>query len=100
MRGFIAAASLDLSLPWATSLKDRRKPVAGMRERLRRMGISCTDISAEASVRHARLVLAATGESATAAEARIAEAIELVDAHPDLVMASPTVLVHSFDELD
>lgn len=67
--GFICVVTVDLHLPTATSLKDKRKPLAGLKAAvIRATGCSVSEVDHHDRIRRARISLAALG--AGAAEAR------------------------------
>ncbi|MEM9038024.1 MAG: DUF503 domain-containing protein [Actinomycetota bacterium] len=85
MSGYVLAVEVDLHVPAARSLKDKRQALRPVLDRLRaRLPVSVAETDGQDSWQVATIVVAVAASSATMAEELIDEAERTVWSRPDL----------------
>lgn len=76
----IGVLTLDLHIPQAQSLKDRRQVVRALKDKLRRLNVSVAEINDGGQWQRAELAIAVAASNKTRAEQTLAQAEELAEA--------------------
>lgn len=98
MSGYVLAVEIDLHVPAAQSLKDKRQALRPVLDRLRsRLPVSVAETGSQDSWHTAALVVAVASSSVTQAEELIDEAERTVWSRPDLEVTSTRRTWMEFD---
>lgn len=81
---WLVLASIELRLPGSRSLKDKRRTVRSIADRLRRAGLSAAEVEGQGDSRHAVVGVAGCFATRAEAERALQRAQEEVDSHPEV----------------
>ena len=85
----VALLSLELHVPHARSLKDKRAVVRSVKDRLRRFNVSVAEVDHQSLLQRCGLGIAAAGVSQVDVERLLRGAVDEVERHdPGLVIAT------------
>ena len=85
----VALLSLEIHVPHARSLKDKRAVVRSVKDRLRRFNVSVAEIDHQSLRQRCRLGIAAVGGSRVDVERLLGGAVDEIERHdPGLVIAT------------
>ena len=85
----VALLSLEIHVPGARSLKDKRAVVRSVKDRLRRFNVSVAEIDHQSLHQRCRLGIAAAGVSRVDVERLLGGAVDEIERHdPGLIIAT------------
>ena len=85
----VALLSLEIHVPHARSLKDKRAVVRSVKDRLRRFNVSVAEVEHQDLLQRCRLGVAAAGVSQVDVERLLGGAVDAIERHdPGLVIAT------------
>ena len=89
MATVVAVLTVDIHVPEARSLKDRRSVVRSVKDRLRRLNVSVAELDGQALRQRCQLAVAAAGGTRTVVE-------QLLDAaENEIARRDPGLIVHT-----
>lgn len=99
-RGFAGLMVLDIHLPQARSLKDKRQPLRSIRQRLRDAGFSMSEVDHHDKWQRAQVAVSIVARGSGDVERLLDEALHLFEARPDLEVSIRQRTVLAIDEYD
>ncbi len=99
-RGFAGLLVVDLDVPGARSLKDKRSPLRSVTQRLRNAGISVSEVAHHDSHRRAQLAISVVAGGSGDCERRLDEALRVLESRPDLIVTVRQRTVLAVDEFE
>jgi uncharacterized protein len=98
---FIGAALIELHLPGATSLKDKRQVVKGLKDRLRtRFGAAVAEVAAQDRWKQGVLLASVVGQEPAEIAERLAAMRRQADNLHDAEVTCFETAIRSFDEFE
>jgi uncharacterized protein YlxP (DUF503 family) len=99
-RGFAGLMVLDIHLPSARSLKDKRQPLRSIRQRLRDAGFSMSEVDHHDKWQRAQVAVSIVGRGSGDVERLLDEALRLFESRPDLEVSVRQRTVLAIDEYE
>ena len=85
----VGLLSIEIHVPGARSLKDKRTVLRSAKDRLRRLNVSVAEIDHQSLRQRARLGVAAVGATQTGVERSLQAVVEEIERHdPGLIVAT------------
>ncbi len=85
----VGLLSIEIHVPGARSLKDKRTVVRSAKDRLRRLNVSVAEIDHQSLRQRCRLGVAAVGATQTGVERSLEAVVEEIERHdPGLIVAT------------
>jgi len=94
----VAVALLELHIPHAQSLKDKRAVVRSVRDRLRNLDLSAKEVALQDLHQRARMAVAFVALDNAGADSVLEKVRELVESVPDAMLTGWTSEKLDFDE--
>ena len=99
-RGFAGLMVLDIHLPGARSLKDKRQPLRSIRQRLRDAGFSMSEVDHHDKWQRAQVAVSIVGRGSGDVERLLDDALRLFESRPDLEVSVRQRTVLAIDEYE
>jgi hypothetical protein len=97
---FVGAALIELIIPGAASLKDKRRVVKGFKDRLRaRHGMAVAEVGAQDLWQRAVILVSTVGQTQTKVEEDLALVRRQADGLNDAECLHFDISVHAYDDL-
>lgn len=96
--GFAGLMVLDLHIPHAQSLKDKRQPLRSVRQRLRDAGFSVSEVDHHDKWQRAQVAVSIVGRGSGDVERLLDEALRVFESRPDLEVSVRQRTVLAIDE--
>jgi uncharacterized protein YlxP (DUF503 family) len=97
-RGFAGLMVLDLHIPQARSLKDKRQPLRSVKQRLRDAGFSVSEVDHHDKWQRAQVAVSIVARSGGDVEHLLDQALRVFDSRPDLEVSVRQRTVLAIDE--
>lgn len=98
--GFAGLLVVDLHLPWAQSLKDKRQPLRSIRQRLRDAGFSVSEVDFHDKWQRSQVAISIVGRSSNDVEGMLDNAQRMLESRPELEVSVRQRTVLAIDEYD
>ena len=88
----VGVVQIELSIPWAESLKDKRRAIKGLKEKVRnRFNVSIAEVDQNDVWRTAVLGMAAVANDVKFIQSVCQKVVNFIEEHPDTVLEDYTV---------
>ncbi|MBC7461945.1 MAG: DUF503 domain-containing protein [Thermoleophilia bacterium] len=98
--GFAGLMVLDLHLPGAQSLKDKRQPLRSVKQRLKDAGFSVSEVDHHDKIQRAQVAVSIVGRGSGEVENLLDAALRVFESRPDLEVTVRQRTVLAIDEYE